>query len=443
MWGRDPLIVSGSSGDFGGGLFSLLSGDVERIDSLTTMGINADANRFLRLLKSPDSVDSVTELLVYDERGIQRYYRLDGLGDPHDVMFDGDCFVIVSSIQNRVVWLSQAGDILSEWRAPGEADSWHINCLCRKDGALYLSVFGKFATHRGWNEDRNAGTGFLINLSGGEVISGFSQPHSPRFFDAHWVICNSAKYEVLQVDPVDGHVTRRCQLNGYTRGVAVFDDVFLVGESATRNDPLRGDASIAVINRATWQVEMRIPIATREIYDIVPVTSSLLKGISAGFRTNRSRVREQDQYRMFAEVGVRPARLWAIGLPLASKECTISISAIVPNCMDPSEIVEVLCMIENLGGAILITAPPNPVEICYRWFTAQNMEPVGAGQWVHTPLPKPLLPRDPLACKALVVAPDEPGEYVLRITLLQENVAWFDDITITNASVHDVHVAAL
>ena len=439
---QTPVLISASSSE-GGGLYSLIQGRIERIDRLTTMGMCVADGRLARLLKSPDPTESMTELLLYDGRGAERYYRLDGFGDPHDIAWTGSHFLIVSSIQNRVSWVRPDGSVDNVWQAPGETDSWHINCLCEHAGCWYLSVFGKFATHRGWSEDGAGSSGFVLRLDDNmEIISGLSQPHTPRAIDGKWVVCNSATHELLQIDPGSADIERRLKLEGYTRGIAVFDDILLVGESAGRYANDRQNATICVLDRASWQTLDRVEVETKEIYELLPVSDTLLNGVTTGFRTSRFRPNEQDQYYLFQQAGVEPARLWATGDPLPASACSISIEAIFPGTVDIDATVEVPVQLKNLGSAILVTAPPNPVYVCYRWMDTRDGRAVGEGQWLHTPLPRSIPPGDAVDITALVAAPDEPGDYVLRVTLLQEGIAWFDDIRATNASVHAVRVLA-
>ena len=43
----------------------------------------------------------------------------------------------------------------------------------------------------------------------------------------------------------------------------------------------------------------------------------------------------------------------------------------------------------------------------------------------RTTLPGTVAPGEAVSLAATVVAPDEPGSYVLRVSLVQEGVAWF------------------
>jgi acetolactate synthase-1/2/3 large subunit len=434
-----PIVISASSVE-GGGLFVLQNGVIEQIDRLTTMGLCTGDGRIARVLKQPDATETVTELLIYDARGVQHYLRLDGLGAPHDIRWAGSHYVLVASVQNSVSSISLDGTVTTIWQAPGESDSWHINCLCERDGELYLSVFGKFATHRGWDETRGT-SGFLMKVSDNSLVAtGLSQPHTPRFVDGSWIICNSAKHELLQIDPASATVTRNLALEGYTRGIAVFEDVLLVGESAGRYATDRPTATICVIDRKNWNVLDRISLPTKEIYDIVAVDERLLNGLKTGFRTSRFRNAESDQNYLFQQAGIEPVRIWAISEPLPESAFKIEISAQMPESIIADATVEIPVRLRNDGGAILITAPPNPVLFCYRWVSPVDNTEVDSGHWLHTPLPRAVPPGTTVEARIEIAAPALVGEYLLRVTLLQENVAWFDAIRDSNASVHHVTV---
>jgi len=72
-------------------------------------------------------------------------------------------------------------------------------------------------------------------------------------------------------------------------------------------------------------------------------------------------------------------------------------------------------MISNLGNAILVSAPPNPVHISYRW--RRDDETI---EGLRSLLPGPLTPGSEVPCR---------------------QVAWFDDLDEGNAYSAAVRIA--
>src|SRR5439155_16614451 len=148
------------------------------------------------------------------------------------------------------------------------------------------------------------------------------------------------------------------------------------GESANRATLVPGElARVAVIDRGTWSVVKRLPLPCQEVFDVIRVPSALARGVRQEFRTNPLRAAEQDQHALFRELGVRPARLWGVGDPLPASACRVRITANVPETLEAGTIQECECVIANAGDAILLSAPPNPVHISYRW--------IGRGQTIE------------------------------------------------------------
>jgi acetolactate synthase I/II/III large subunit len=442
--GEPVVVVASCTGpDTGGGLYAYDGEKVERLDRLSSSGITVADGRFARLLSSTDEVDPVGELLVYDERGVERYARIDGVGDPHDLVWDGQQFLAVASLSNSILWLSAGGEVVRRWQAPGDGDSWHVNGVFLDDGAIYGCAFGRFARHREWTERLDDATGVVFDLeTGRDVLSGLDAPHHPRRVDGRWAVCNSRAHEVLGF--VDGRVDRRVQLEAWTRGFELADELLFVGESANRKDlqSTGSTAAIVVLARDSWEVCDRVPLPPREISDLALVPRSLLEGIRRGFRTSRPRVAESDQHALFAAAGVEPTRLWATGDPLPREACRVRVEATLPDALEPGQRVEIRCEIENLGSAILVSAPPFPVHCSYRWFDRADGTVLESVPSVRTPLPRSLPPGERVAVSLPVQGPAESGEFVVGVTLVQEEIAWFDDILESNGTAAIVRVDA-
>jgi len=438
----DVLVVSGFGDDVGGGLFAYDGGDVERIDRLSSTGLAVAGGRVARFLRSPVDVDSGSELLVYDEQGVERYLRLDGVTDPHDVAWDGADLIAVATFANAIVWVTAAGEVTRRWSAPGDGDAWHLNSLWREDGRLYVCAFGRFDGHRDWSKHSRERRGVVFDLETGEdVLVGLDQPHTPRRIEDTWLVCNSAAGELLVLESQSSEPVARVELEGFTRGIAIGDGAVFVGESTRRESSSPGDgASIAVVSTDEWSVTNRVRVPADEIYDLVWAPTSLVEGLRRGFRQNPARVSEMNQLQLFDEVGVRPTRLWATGDRLPDEALRVRIEAEVPRTMRPAILVTVRCTIENVGTAILTTAPPYPVHLSYRWFAPGSAAPLDGAESLRAPLPRSLPPRARDAASITIKAPHAPGRYELRLTAVQELVAWFDDVDPASASGHTVLV---
>jgi hypothetical protein len=78
--------------------------------------------------------------------------------------------------------------------------------------------------------------------------------------------------------------------------------------------------------------------------------------------------------------------------------------------------------IENPGTETWESAGRYPVTISYKWYRDNQMLPI---EGERTALPGPVTPNHAVSVDARVIAPPEAGTYSLRLTLVQEAVAWF------------------
>jgi len=422
------LLVSGFGERSGGGIFAVSGRGVEQVDSLSSTGLAVARGRVARLVRSATEHYG-SELLLYDDRGVDRYVRLDEVVDPHDVVWDGQHYVVASTTANSLFWLSAHGEVVRRWQAHGDGDAWHLNSLVLADGRLYACAFGRFEHHRDWLDHRHDGRGVVFEVeSGRDVLTGLDCPHHPRRLDDSWLVCNSAQRELLELDDA-GRVLRRLELRSWTRGLAIAGDTLFVGESSTRDNPGGGGgASIAVVSLKDWRLRDRIVLPCDEIYDVVVAPPALVDGVRRGFRTNPLRTAERDQLALFDKVGAQPPRLWATGDALAPEHCRVALRACLPQELAAGSWHEVTCRVENLGPAFLVSAPPHPVHISYRWVPGTEGE-----EGERTRLPQSIAPSTSAECYLGLRTPATPGVYELRVTLVQEGVAWFDDLDPANA----------
>jgi hypothetical protein len=248
-----------------GGLVCLNEGQPVILDKLDSTGLYQDGETFYRFIRSRQSI------VGYDVTGVKFLLKLPYSKDVHDIRLIDSQFVCVSTGYNAIQWFDPLGNLIKTWRADGERDAWHLNCLCQAQDRLFVSAFGEFEKHREWMGKRN--TGFLLDLATNiKVLTGLSGPHHPRYIDGLWVVCESHAQK-LSIHRGEEHLCD-IQLDGFTRGL-VWDDHYLyVGESADRKAAVVREFSyITVIKREEWRVVDRLLVPFPEIYDLFMITS--------------------------------------------------------------------------------------------------------------------------------------------------------------------------
>lgn len=273
-------LISGFDDDTGGGgLFVYDGHGLERLDGLPTTGIASANGGLARVLRGRDD-DPGSQFIRYEPDGTMHEAYVEGLVDPHDVAWVGDSFAVACAGANAIVFVTEAGEVGRVWKAPGTRDAWHLNSLVVVDGALHVMAFGRFDRHREWAEVNSIGTGFVMNVATGlQVVNGLSSPHHPRLVDGEWIVCNSGTGELLLISE-DSRVRARTVLAGWARGLAVLESALLVGESRGRDEPAGAEATIATVDRTSWEVVGRVPVPVREIYDILVVPRALAEALS-------------------------------------------------------------------------------------------------------------------------------------------------------------------
>ncbi len=91
-----------------------------------------------------------------------------------------------------------------------------------------------------------------------------------------------------------------------------------------------------------------------------------------------------------------------------------------------SEAQKLNITIQNKGKERLVSLPPYPVNISYHWLKDTGEMTLRDG--IRTPLRLPILPLGKRAYTIEVIAPEEPGDYVLQVTLVQEQNFWFEQM---------------
>jgi ABC-type multidrug transport system fused ATPase/permease subunit len=155
---------------------------------------------------------------------------------------------------------------------------------------------------------------------------------------------------------------------------------------------------------------------------------------------------------LLSEIGIHtPAREYhavqpelptpaAPGEALVAEDCRVRIAAQLPTQLPVDTVIEFDCTIENLGRAEMATCAPFPVHISYKWLDQYTGLRVAGIEGLRTGLGEPLKPNESRSFRVQVKAPETAGDYVLHLTLVQENVAWFDDLDPDNACADVVQV---
>ena len=417
------------SGGSGGGLFSIEGSRAERIDPISSMGLAVDGERIARILRCRGQYGAGAEVAIYDHGGVRRYLRLDEAASVHDVAWDGDDLAIVSTWHNAIRWFAPDGRMVREVAFAGPSDAWHVNCLTRRDGEWYATMFGPVGAFGG-SSPKRVGAGRIFRVPSGEtVVGGLTAPHTPRWLDGLWLVCDSASHEVLAIDEATQRVVRRFACGDFTRGLTWDENFLYVGTSRghASQDPFKR-AAIVVVDRASWTEQARISVPAEAIYDLVFVSPQLHAALRRGFDVNPLRTSEFRQHRILSELGVeQPRTLWPSGeaLPWDDFRCTIDCT--VPPACAAEALLEIPVRLTNRSRSFFTSVPPAPVYVSYKWLDPKTGAFLSEARAYRTILPRTVFPGESVDLTVRVVVPARTGPTTLRITAIQEGISWFDD----------------
>lgn len=177
----------------------------------------------------------------YDKLYVPRIGYTTGDIDVHDVAVNEEGKIIfVSTLLNCLATVSDRLSCQPLWKPPFisrilNEDRCHLNGLAMVDGFPgYVTACSRSDLVDGWR-DRRIDGGVVIDIASKEIIStGFSMPHSPRWYQNKLWLHNSGRGELGYIDINTGKFEAVAFCPGYLRGLAFWQDYAIVGLSKPR-----------------------------------------------------------------------------------------------------------------------------------------------------------------------------------------------------------------
>lgn len=430
----NALLIS-SAHKATGGLYAICDGQWEQVDAVPSMGLAFNGRTLARaLLGVQHPVEADAEIAWFDDRGLVRLERLDGLAGVHDLMVDphdDEAIYIVSSATNSVV-RHKTGLPLRELIHPGSlGDGSHRNCLVHHRGATYLTAFSGTNNRREWNRPEAVESGMLIELGTRRVVlDGLSRPHTPMrtIDDDGWVLANSGAGQILWCFDTGERVA--IDLGDWPQDIIRCGEHLIVGVShlRTREDPTDGDsryrARLVMIHERDRRVVASMEVGTTSIYDMLVVPERLMDGVRVGFMSNQWRYFPRSSSAIPYDIVPHSDEPVDANQRIACVRVEATEHRVVAG-----DDVLVKGEVRYLGSRTLATTGTRPVLLGWRWADGSD-----EGRFA---LSAPLIPHRRQPFEIVVPAPLSTGTHRLELGLLQETVAWFDDLASVDFEVVD------
>ena len=221
-----------------------------------------------------------------------QHYKSPNIKDPHSLNICNNTIYIISTGSNSIykMEIDNNGLITNEqmhWNVPEietDYDYVHLNSLSITENGQFATYFGKRNKGQNWNEVEN---GKLVDiLSGKTILDNLNQPHS--------LLLNGSK-TLLFCESNTGLVKNhkgiiKGKFNGYIRGLAKTENLYLLAENARRKisksrigqiagrintfeDPVISDSKLYLIKPRSFTVSNVISLSEfgNEVYDILPL----------------------------------------------------------------------------------------------------------------------------------------------------------------------------
>ena len=440
------LVVT-SFGLGGGRLIKVTPEGIDVVDRVSTKGIDSSGELVIRAVDSTGGVRSGSrwgEIATYDRHGLLRLERLDGVGDLHDVIFDGDTVLLVSTATDSIVRLRQGPGLVPQLEVVYESgtgvDSTHLNCIAL-DGAELVAT--SFTTARGWswrtnlrNGVTNDGQLFAVE-TGKTLVEGLARPHSPQRWRDGWVIANAGDQSVA-VAAADGSLSS-IPCGGFCRALQVCADFAVAATSPPRVSQNMVTpqsettetfqwSSLVLIDLVKGHVVEEFGLPFVEIYDVAVIDDDLVTGLRRGASASALRLLERAAIEQFWPEREDPTAVD----PIAEADRIVSLATQVPDSVVAGSTFAVEVDMVNEGSATLASLGQNRVLIGWWWGEPSSPMRGGCG------LISPVLAGESLTLTCQVDAPIDLGMHRLTIGVVQERVGWFEGAVVTVVNVEEL-----
>ncbi len=203
------------------------------------MGLALESNRLALAVREQI-------LLFQRQQPAQNQFRLvrkfdTGKVDAHDVAFGRRGIYFANTRFNAVSRVSKEKRFARCWQPPFisgfvRGDRCHLNGLGMRNGLPKMATaFCATGEKGGWREHDRFTGGILMDVETDQIVTeGLCMPHSPRWYNGRWWLCNSGHGTLSEVDTTTGQCDEICALPGFTRGLCFVEDCALVGLSKIR-----------------------------------------------------------------------------------------------------------------------------------------------------------------------------------------------------------------
>ncbi|MCC6547006.1 TIGR03032 family protein [Candidatus Sumerlaeota bacterium] len=229
--------------------------------------------------------------------------------DIHDVSIDSEKNVVfVNTLFCCLAAPDENHSFRVIWKPPfisklAPEDRCHLNGLAMKDGKpKYVTAVSRSDGADSWREHRSAG-GIVMDVESDEIIAtGFSMPHSPRWYNNRLWVLNSGRGEFGYVDLNSGRFEPITFCSGYARGLAFHGNHAIIGLSGPRKNktfsglPLdaalekrnatsRCGILVVDLNNGNIVEWLRIEGIVSELYDVATLPG-VVRPMAIGFKTD-------------------------------------------------------------------------------------------------------------------------------------------------------------
>lgn len=247
----------------------------------------ATTNEIITFVNSPQLAATYpSKPRTYDALYVPRVTYYTGHLDMHDLHYGTTGLWGINTSFSCLCQVDENYSFRPKWQpyfidALASEDRCHLNGLAMHEGApLYVSALGRGNTFQSWRDEVTTG-GVVMHVPSNTIIAeGLAMPHAPRVYDGELYVLQSAKEEIIVIDPNTGKYDTVVRIPGFIRGMAKHENYLFVGTSRLRKSsstfkqlnisPEADIAGVTVVHLPTGRIEARLEWLTSvdEVYDV-------------------------------------------------------------------------------------------------------------------------------------------------------------------------------